>query len=184
MRSGRLWIAICLGVIAAASGGLIWAKERRCRLELDRGQARDGERFGSSRAPAARQADHQCPGIGRGPLFQLGLCEESLDHPVAAEMAWSQISTKSSLGRQASLGRARLLMNAGRFAPAESLLLSIPNGDIAVGRQVRQSLELLYRSPGTYAGNSRVHRRNVGASGRPVRRAKAPLSARSLGVSG
>jgi enediyne biosynthesis protein E4 len=147
MRSGRLWIAICLGVIAAASAGLVWAKERRCRIELIEAK----HEMASGLVHRARQRLARL--IIERPTWddarlQLGLCEESLGRPVAAELAWSQISSKSSVGRQASLGRARLLLNAGKFAPAEALLLSLPDDDTAIGRQVRQSLELLYRFQG------------------------------------
>ena len=150
MRSRRLWIVICLGVIAAAGGGLIWANDRRCRLEL--ALAKREMASGSvhrARQRLARLSEQWL--ASDEALFQLGLCDESLGHPAAAEMAWSRIRPTSSLARQAGLGRARLLMNAGRFAPAETLLLSLPRDDSIDGQQVRQSLELLYRFQGRTA---------------------------------
>jgi predicted Zn-dependent protease len=147
MRSWRLWIAIGLGAIGALWAASICAKERHCRLELVQAKSE----MASGRLIRARQRlanlTHECPGSDEA-LFQLGLCDEGLGHRDAAEAAWARVSPKSTLARQAGLGRARLLMNAGRMAPAEVLLLGLDRDETPEGRQVRQSLELLFRLQG------------------------------------
>ncbi len=147
MRSRRLWIAIGLGVVSGLCAALFWVKERHGRLEL----ALAKREFANGQVHRARQRldrlTKDWPAWDDA-LYQLGLCDETLGHPVAAETAWSRISPNSSLARQAGLGRARLLMNSGRLAPAETLLLTLPRDETPEGRQVRQSLELLYRLEG------------------------------------
>ena len=80
--------------------------------------------------------------------FELGICEETLGNPDAALAAWSGIPAASPLAVKASLGRARLLMNSGRFAASENVLLSLPRGRGHEGRLAGEALELLYHLQG------------------------------------
>ena len=80
--------------------------------------------------------------------FKLGLCEEVLGHSDAAETLWSRIPPTSSFAAKAAVGRARLLLNGGRFAPAEAILLALPRDQGPEAVEVRQSLQLLYHHEG------------------------------------
>ncbi len=124
-----------------------WRDERRDRDELERAK----REITGGRLHLARQMllelENRRPTSGEV-AYQLGRCEEGLGHADAAQAAWSRIKPASTFLQQASLGRARLLMNAGRFTPVESLLLSLPRDSRPEGRQAREALELLYRIQG------------------------------------
>ena len=80
--------------------------------------------------------------------YQLGLCEENLGHLDSAMATWSSIAADSQFAIKASIARARLLMNAGRFALAEEVLSALPHDRGPDALAVRQSLELLMRIEG------------------------------------
>jgi len=147
MRSRWLWITLSLGVIAVVWGGLSWVEERRFRHELseaDREMASGLHQLARQRLSALTK---QRPGSVRA-AYQLGLCEEILGHFDAAQALWSQIPVTSSFASKAALGRARLLMNTGRFAPAEALLQSLPRDRGIEAEQTRHVLQLLFRFQG------------------------------------
>jgi len=150
MRSRWLWIVVCLGVVALVWGGSSWIEARRRQLDLEQAQ----REMASGLFNMARQRLTEL--IKRRPesseaAYQLGLCEEKLGRADAALAAWSRIPPASSLALKATLGRARLLMNTGRFAAAETLLLSILGDRRPEGIQARQSLELLFHIQGRTA---------------------------------
>ncbi len=147
MRSRRLWIALSLGVIAVVWGGWSWLGERHYRgelMEADREMATGLHQLapgGWWRSPTSELDRDEA-------TFKLGLCEEALGHLGAAESLWSRIPPSSSFAAKAALGRARLLLNTGRFAPAEAILLSLPHDQGPEAGEVRQSLQLLYHHEG------------------------------------
>jgi tetratricopeptide (TPR) repeat protein len=140
-------VAVVLGVAAIVWSAVSWFEGRRSQRELERA----GREMASGRFHRARQRlvelTKQRPDSSEV-AYQLGLCEEGLRNPEAAEAAWSRIRPASPLAHKAGLGRARLMMNAGRFAPVEILLLSLPRDSRPEGRQAREALELLYRVEG------------------------------------
>jgi len=147
MRSRWLWITLGLGLIAVVWGGLSWVDERRCRREL-----REAEReMASGLHQLARQRLSALvkgrPGSTEA-AYQLGLCEEILGHVDAAVAEWARIPSNDPLSNKAAVGRARVLMNTGRFAPAEALLLSIPRDRGLEAQQARQALQLLFHIQG------------------------------------
>jgi FG-GAP-like repeat len=77
-------------------------------------------------------------------VCQLGLCEEILGHLHSAEALRSRIPATSRVVYEASLACARVLMNASRFAPAETLLLSFPRDRGPEAEQANQALQVLY----------------------------------------
>jgi enediyne biosynthesis protein E4 len=147
MRSRWLWIAPSLGVIAVVWGGWSWVSERRFRRELSEAN----REMASGLHQLARQhlsiLTAQRPGEAEA-AYQLGLCEEILGHFHSAEAALSRIPTTSPFAHKAALARARLLMNTGRFAPAEELLMSVPRRRGPESDLASQALQTLYHFQG------------------------------------
>jgi tetratricopeptide (TPR) repeat protein len=147
MRSRWLWIAVSLGAITAGWGGWSWLSTRQFRQELlaaDREMERGLHQLARRRLAAL---------AGRRPAsseaaYKLGVCEEILGHPDAAELIWSQLAPTSPFAAKANLGRARILMNSGRLAPAEALLVSLLGHEGPDAEQARQALQLLYHLEG------------------------------------
>src|SRR5262249_41352749 len=147
MRSRWLWITLSLGVIAVVWGGLSWVEERRFRRELSEAEAEMARGLNQLARQRLSRLTNQRPGSDRA-AYQLGSCEEILGHFDAALTVWSQIPAKSSFASKAALGRARLFMNTGRFAPAEELLQSLPRDRGNEAEQARHALQLLLHFQG------------------------------------
>jgi tetratricopeptide (TPR) repeat protein len=147
MRWKWLWIVLSLGAIAAVWGGWSWAETRRCERELH--QAKGEMAGGLYHLARQRLADlaPRRPAWGE-PAYLLGVCEESLGHPQAAETAWSRVAPASPFAAKAVLGRVRILMHAGRFSPAEALLTSLGGRHGPDALEVRQTHEHLLRLEG------------------------------------
>ena len=150
MRSRRLWIALGLGLIAVVWGGWSRVSERRYRRELSEAN----REMASGLHQLARQhfsaLAAQRPNEAEA-VYQLGLCEEILGHSQSAEALWSRIPATSLFAHKAALARARLLMNAGRFTLAETLLSSIPRQGGPEGEQASQVLQTLFHFEGRIA---------------------------------
>ncbi|HKI19931.1 MAG TPA: FG-GAP-like repeat-containing protein, partial [Isosphaeraceae bacterium] len=147
MRWKWLWIVLSLVVIAAAWGGLSWADTRRCERELDRAK---GEMAGGLYHLARQRLADLAP---RRPAwaeaaYLLGVCEDSLGRPQAAETAWSRVAPDSPFAAKAVLGRVRILTNTGRLSPAEALLTSLAGTHGPDWLQVRQTHGYLLRLEG------------------------------------
>ncbi len=147
MRWKWLWLVLSLVAIAAVWGGWSWAETRRCERDLD--QARGEMAGGLYHLAHQRLADlaPRRPDWGEA-AYLLGACEESLGHLQAAETAWSGVGADSPFAARAVLGRVRILMNAGRFAPAEELLTSLAGNHGPDALQIRQTHEHLLRLEG------------------------------------
>jgi len=147
MRSRWLWIAAGLGLIAVVWVGLSRLEELRCRREL---RAAEHE-MANGLYRLARQRLSALAGGWWGSTeaaYRLGLCEEMLGHVDAAVAYWSRIPAADPFAHQAALARARVLMNKGQFAPAETLLLPIARSRGLDAEQARLALQLLYHLEG------------------------------------
>jgi enediyne biosynthesis protein E4 len=147
MRSRWLWIGFGIGLLAVVWGGWIWLEERRFQRELKKAVS---EMAGGHYRPVRQRLSELArrrPGSSEA-AYQLGLCEENLGHLDSAMATWSSIAAGSPFAIKASIGRARLLMNAGRFAPAEEVLSALPHDRGPDALAVRQALELLLRIEG------------------------------------
>src|SRR6185312_7166800 len=78
-------------------------------------------RWGSARKELT-DLDRRWPDKGEV-LYLLGRCEEALERPDRALAAWERIPADDASYPRAVESRASVLMNLGRFAPAESYLL-------------------------------------------------------------
>ena len=147
MRWKSVASVLVLGLIAAIFGGWYWLEEHRFRRDLAQAEKEmaDG-RYRPARQQLAELTKRR-PGSTEA-AYQLGLCEDVLGHKAAAMKIWSGIAPGSPFFIQAALGRVLLLMNAGKFSPAEDLLLSLPRNRGAYAGHVRSQLELLLRIEG------------------------------------
>ena len=147
MRSRWFWITLSLVMLAAAWGGFHWFEERRCRHEL--AEAKREMASGLNQLARQRLAAlvKSRPG-SVGAAYQLGLCEEVLGHFDAALGAWTGIPSNDPYAAKAAMGRARVLLNTGRFAPAETLFLSLTHGHGLEAEQARHALQLLFHIEG------------------------------------
>jgi len=147
MRSFYLWLTFLIGLVAVSAGGWFWVAEKRYRRELDQAE----KDMAGGRYSLARQQflglRNQRPQSGEV-AYQLGLCEERLGHLEAALKVWSGVPADSPLFIKASIGRALTLMNLGRYALAEELLVSIPRNTGPYAGHVRHQIEVLLRIQG------------------------------------
>jgi thioredoxin-like negative regulator of GroEL len=140
-------LGLGLGVVAAGWGVVGALEDRRFHAALrDAEQAMAAGRYGSASQRLAALAVWR-PHNG-AVAYNLGLCEQALGHADKALEAWARVPRGSSYFTRATLHRARLLIDAGRFAPAEALLESLPRSRGPDAESVRQTLELLYRFEG------------------------------------
>ncbi len=148
MRFRPFVLTMTVILAAAACGGWVWIERRRFERELADAVAE----MNGGRERAARQRltelSRRRPDSDAA-LYQLGLVEEKLARPNEALATWSRIGPRSEFHGRAAVGRARLLMNRGRFSDAEDLLVPLRHGVTdADPFAVRQGLELMYRIEG------------------------------------
>jgi enediyne biosynthesis protein E4 len=147
MRSMRLWIAFFLGSIAVIWGGWSWLVDQRLQHELKQAEREmAGGRHGLARQRLLELAKTRSRASEIA--YQLGLCEEHLGHFEAALSAWSSVAADSPRFIEASIGRALVLMNAGRYSLAEDVLTSVPHDRGPHAAHVRHQIELLLRIEG------------------------------------
>ena len=111
---------LTLAIIAIRVVGT--ARDRQFQVELEQVRREVAEgRFDQARTSLVELSQRR-PGQG-SVLLLLGRCEEAMGHPELALAAWKEVSADDpDFGRAAeSLGG--LLINLGRYAPAESFLL-------------------------------------------------------------
>jgi len=147
MRSGWLWIALSLGLIVVLWVGWGWIEDKHFRTELmeaDREMATGLHQLAHQRLIAI--TNHRA-GFDEA-NYRLGLCEEVLGHFDIAEAVLSRIPTGSPLASRGALARARLMMNTGRLAPAEVLLLTILRERGIESQQAGSALQLLFHIEG------------------------------------
>src|SRR5262249_35577363 len=90
-------------------------------------------------------------------LFRLGQCEEAMGRPASAIDAWCQVPLSDPNFVRAAESRGSLLINQGRFAPAESLLLdALSNAPETSRRLLLRALARLFRLEGRKADVSEV----------------------------
>jgi tetratricopeptide (TPR) repeat protein len=147
MRARRLWIALSFAFLALVWGGWTWLAERRYRSELmeaDREMASGLHQLARQRLVTITNQRTRRDEAN----YRLGLCEEILGHFDTALHVLSRIPAGSSLATQSALARARLMMNTGRFAHAEVLLLPVLRTRGLETEQARNALQLLYHIEG------------------------------------
>jgi enediyne biosynthesis protein E4 len=150
MRSRWPWITVILLVVAFAWAGWSWQEERAVSRELreaKREMAGGLHQLALKRLAALSERRPASTEVA----YQLGLCEEALGQNAAALDAWSRISPTDAFASKAAVARSRVLMNTGRFAPAEELLLTLKGDRGLEGEQARQALLLLYHIEGRNA---------------------------------
>jgi hypothetical protein len=142
LRWWALWVAVGIGLIAAVWAGLDMIEGQRLRREL---LVAKSEMAGGRYRLARQRLSELDKGRIRSTeaMYQLGVCEEILGRTTAALDAWSRIPASDPWRTKAALGRARVLMNTGHFAAAETELLAIPRGRGTEWQQARQALLLL-----------------------------------------
>jgi len=124
-RKFALWLGSALGVLVLAFLAMVainQVRARQLRAELDQvRQAMDEGRLGPARQSLADLA-------GRWPrhgevLLLLGQCEEAIGRADRALAAWAQIPAADPNFARAAESQGHVLINQGRYAPAEALLL-------------------------------------------------------------
>ena len=141
-----------LGLILATLALVLWAgwsrhAQRQARRELDLAM----QDMAAGRQALARKRLVEATGswaLQDEALYQLGLCDEARHHFDDALSTWERIPRRSPFTAKATIARARVLANSGRFAAAEELLTSLPRPSGPEGSLVRQGLELLWRIEG------------------------------------
>jgi tetratricopeptide (TPR) repeat protein len=125
-RRQWIWLGSAAGVLGLALLGTMafgMIQARRLRAEVERAQqAMDAGRWAAARkdlTDLARRWPHK-----GDILLRLGRCEEALGQPERALAAWERIPTRDESYPRAAESRAAVLMNHGRYAPAESCLLA------------------------------------------------------------
>ena len=155
----RLWLGLSLGVVLGLTLLAAIASEmqvRRLRAELEQvHQAMARGRLGMARKSLAGLAD-RWPRNGQV-LLLLGQCEEALGQPERALAAWALVPESDSNFVRAVESQGSLLMDLGRYAVAESLLLTALGKAPATDRYpVLHSLARLFRLEGRYVEVSEV----------------------------
>ena len=151
----RPWIWIGLAVVVLGLGllGMMAANHiqaRRLHTELVQvRQLMDKGRLAAARNTLA-DLTRRWPRGGQG-LLLLGQCEELLGRPDRALAAWSQVPVSDPDFVRAVEARGSLLINQGRFAPAESILLDALDKAPKTGRYpLLRALARLLRLEGRY----------------------------------
>jgi tetratricopeptide (TPR) repeat protein len=139
-------LALVLALIGAMAAG--WNRARRLRAELDRAQESIAAgRWATARRDLAELAQ-RWPADGEL-LFLLGLCEEAQGMSARALAAWEKIPVRDAFYPRAAESRASVLMNLGRFAPAESCLIEALEAAPAADRYpLLHALSRLFRLEG------------------------------------
>ena len=150
MGSRWLWIALSLGLIVVGWGGWSRVSERRYRRELAEANREMASGLHQLAAATSFHADGATAERGRGRLSTRFMRGSPWSFPFRRGLlvAYSHRTARSPTS---PLWHARLFMNAGRFAPAETLLLSVPRGRRPESDQANQALQVLYHFQGRIA---------------------------------
>jgi tetratricopeptide (TPR) repeat protein len=148
MRSRRLWTGLILGGIALG----LWAwwnsiEDRQALREL--ATAREDMEAGHHASARKRLVPlTRTPRVRDEAFYRLGLCEEARGRFDLALAMWEEVSASSPFAVKAAIARARILINTGKYTPAEDLLDAVPWRRQPESHQVRQALELIFRVQG------------------------------------
>lgn len=157
--SKRIWLGMGLVLFAAVGGALRFNQMRQASRALDRAK----RELAAGRTAAAREKLAEL--AARWPnwdevQYHLGLCEQARGRGAAALAAWAKVDRVSPLAAKAAARRGRLLIDQGRFAPAEAVLEPALHAaealDSSDATEVRAELELLYQFEGRTADARRL----------------------------
>ena len=156
-RRGRARRVVLLTVVAAALIGGVWKlwelrRYRRAMVEIQQ-EIRAGRHGHAARKAAMLLAWK--PDSDEA-TYLLGVCEKARGQAQAAFGAWERVSPGSPFGAQAIQGRMELLIERGRLADAETLIIqamSDPRGD---GSKLGLFLGLVYSLQGRVEERERV----------------------------
>ncbi len=147
MRWRWLLCGLALTAVVALVGGWVGITRKLDRDELRQSQREVGDgQYNLARKRLVALVERR-PSWGEA-LYQLGLCEEARGQFEAALAVWSRVEPGSPVAAQAALGRARVLMNTGRFGPAETILHALTRTRTPESDQARRALELLFHTQG------------------------------------
>jgi tetratricopeptide (TPR) repeat protein len=118
--TGLTIVVLGSGLLTIGVAGKIQAQRLQAELAQVR-QMMDRGRPAAAYKKLADLAQHR-PGDGQV-LFLLGHCEELLGRPDRALAAWAQVPVSDPNYARAAESQGAVLINQGRFAPAEVLLL-------------------------------------------------------------
>src|SRR5579885_3526049 len=124
----RLWLWLGLGagvfgLVLAGTMAVGMIQAHRLQVDLERvGHEMDAGRWSSARKELTELA-RRWPAKGEV-FYLLGRCEEALDRPERALAAWERIPSDDPSYPRAAESTGSVLMNLGRYAPAESCLLA------------------------------------------------------------
>jgi enediyne biosynthesis protein E4 len=154
-----LWLGLSLGVVLGlALLAVVTSKmqDRRLRAELEQAhQAMATGRLGLARKSLAALVE-RWPHNGEA-LLLLGQCEEALGRPDHALAAWARVPESDSNFARAADSQGSLLIDVGRYAPAESLLLKALESAPETDRYpLLRTIARLFRLEGRYVEVSEV----------------------------
>ena len=166
-----LSLAVVLGLALMAAVAASKMQVRRLRAELEQArQSMARGRLSLARKSLADLAD-RWPKNGEV-LVLLGQCEEALGRPDRALAAWALVPTWDSNFVRAADSQGSLLIDRGRYAPAESVLLKALATAPETGRYpLLRTIARLFRLEGRFVEVSDVL---VAAWGRRRPRCGAP----------
>ena len=88
--------------------------------------------------------------------YLLGVCEKARGQAQAASQAWERVAPASSFGARAIRGRMELLIERGRLADAEKLIIQAMSDPRIDGSDLRLFLGLVYSLQGRVEEGERV----------------------------
>jgi tetratricopeptide (TPR) repeat protein len=154
------WLGLSLGVVVslAALGAVAASKIQvrwlRAELERVRGAMASG-RVGLARKSLAELAK-RWPRNGEV-LLLLGECEEALGRPDRALAAWARVPESDSNFGRAADSQGSLLVDLGRYAPAELLLFNaLETASESARYPLLRTIARLFRLEGRYVEVSEV----------------------------
>jgi tetratricopeptide (TPR) repeat protein len=143
-RKGLAIGLVLLAVVAALAGAVRAIEGRRLRSSLDEARRAIAERrYGTAQQLLSTLAE-RWPADGEV-LYQLGVCAQARGRGDEAIQMWAQVPASSPFAQRAAVGRAMILIDRGRFAPAEELLGATLRTAGPDADEVRQALNLLFR---------------------------------------
>ncbi len=161
MRLGRLLI-ILVGLVAAASAwfAVRAVEHRRYENELDQAR-RDfaARRFATARARLVRLARSR-PGQGEVE-YLLGNCEKIRGHAEAALDAWGRVPAGAPQAPVATLSRARLALDLGRYRLGETCLDGLKDAGGDIGEEAWRLLGWIYWMTGRWDEHRKVLHREI-----------------------
>ncbi len=165
----RRWLVLTCGlvVLALVGAGYRLIEERAFRAELEKARTdfESGYR-GLARQRLAKLAE-QWPASAEV-LFQLGVCEETLGHREAALASWAKVPAATSFSGRAAALSGEVLIDAGRYREAETLLETARSANGPNDPDLRRALIRLYRFEGRTNDVRRLVRESWATAPDPV----------------